>query len=156
MTYRITGLDPQIFAPFWGMEPDRLEAHRASLRLAEVDGIYPCRVSLDSASKGERLLLCHYVHHEVETPYRSAFAIFVREGASQAVFVDRCPPVFAARPLALRAYSSDGCLVDARLAAGDDADAAIRSIFELPQIAYIDAHNAAHGCFAARVHRDGD
>ena len=32
--------------------------------------------------------------------------------------------------------------------------AAIRDLFANPAIAYTDAHNAAHGCFAARIERN--
>ncbi len=34
------------------------------------------------------------------------------------------------------------------------ANAKIRALFDSPEIAYIDAYNAAHGCFAARVERN--
>ena len=44
-------------------------------------------------------------------------------------------------------------LRNAALAGPGEADAAIRNLFDEPEIAYIDAHNAAHGCFAARVER---
>jgi hypothetical protein len=33
------------------------------------------------------------------------------------------------------------------------ADQQIRSVFNDPDIAYVHAHNAAHGCFAAKVDR---
>ena len=33
-------------------------------------------------------------------------------------------------------------------------DPAIRALFERADIAYIHAHNAAHGCFAARIDRN--
>ena len=36
-----------------------------------------------------------------------------------------------------------------------DADPAIRALFADARIAYINAHNAAAGCFAARIERDG-
>jgi hypothetical protein len=35
-----------------------------------------------------------------------------------------------------------------------EADAAIRTLFDRPEIAAIHAHNAAAGCFAARIVRD--
>ena len=41
----------------------------------------------------------------------------------------------------------------ADLAVGDDVDPAIRKAFERPEAAYIHAHNAAHGCFSARIDR---
>ena len=47
-------------------------------------------------------------------------------------------------------------LKEARLAPPDTADAAIRDLFADARIAYIHAHNAAHGCFAARVERHGE
>ncbi|MEO0440278.1 MAG: DUF1203 domain-containing protein [Pseudomonadota bacterium] len=34
-----------------------------------------------------------------------------------------------------------------------EADQTIRQLFELDEVAYIDVHNAAHGCFVARVKR---
>ena len=46
-------------------------------------------------------------------------------------------------------------LQTARLAGPGEVDSAIRDLFADAAIAYIDAHNAAHGCFAARIERDG-
>jgi hypothetical protein len=45
-------------------------------------------------------------------------------------------------------------LQDAKLAAPDEAGRAIRALFDRDDIAYIHAHNAAHGCFAARIDRN--
>ena len=89
------------------------------------------------------------------TPFRSAFAIYVRAEAEEAEpYVDRAPPVFEGRPLALRGFDAEGMLRDARLAAPGESDPAIRALFERADIAYIHAHNAAHGCFAARIDRN--
>lgn len=157
MTYAVRGLEPSQFDAFFTMDEEELARHRARRVVAEADSHYPCRLSLESARKGERLLLLHHVHHDVDTPYRAAFAIFVREGVAEAAeYIDRCPPVFAARPLAFRGFSGEGILVDARLGDGDDADATIVAMFCNPAISYIHAHNAAHGCFAARIDRHGD
>jgi len=64
------------------------------------------------------------------------------------------PPVFEGRRLALRAFDGDAMLRTARLAGPGEADDAIRDLFADPAISYIDAHNAAYGCFAARIERD--
>ncbi|MBO9582440.1 MAG: DUF1203 domain-containing protein [Sphingobium sp.] len=40
------------------------------------------------------------------------------------------------------------------LAAASEADDAIRALFERDDVAYIHAHNAAPGCFAARIDRN--
>ena len=156
MTYRIAGLDPAPFAPLWAMGDDELKRHRARRVTADDAFGFPCRVTLEDAKPGEQLLLVHHVHHEVETPYRSAFAVFVREGAAgPALYEDRCPPCFAGRTLSLRGFDRDGALAEARLAAPGEADASIRDLLADPEIAYINAHNAAAGCFAARIDRDG-
>jgi hypothetical protein len=155
MTYRIAGLDPAPFAPLWAMDAEELERHRARRVVADDDFGFPCRVALEDAQAGEHLLLVHHVHHEVETPYRSAFAIFVREGAEPAEYVDECPPCFTGRTLALRGFDTDGALAKAQLAAPGEADEGIRALLADPRIAYINAHNAAAGCFAARIERDG-
>lgn len=153
MTYRIAGLDPAPFAPMWTMGDAELAQRGARRLMAENDRGFPCRVSLEDAVAGERLLLLHHVHHDVPGPYRSAFAIFVREGAERTVYEDRCPPCFAGRTLSLRGFDRDGALADARLAAPGEADRETRALLADPRIAYVNAHNAAAGCFAARIDR---
>lgn len=154
MTYLIEGLDPAPFRHLFAMEEAELAAHRAVLQTASASRGFPCRVSLRDADEGDQLLLVHHTSHAVETPYRNAFAIFVRRAASEpACYVDECPPVFAGRPLGLRGYTAAGNLLTARLAMPGAADDIIREMLSDPAITYIDAHNAAHGCFAARVQR---
>ena len=155
MTYRIKGLSRGEFEKYFSMSDAELAEHRAQLVVAESDRGYPCRVSLENARRGERLLLLHHTSHDVETPFRSSFAIYVREVAEDVPdYVDSLPPVFEGRPLALRGYSADGMLKNARLALAGDADGVIRELFADQDIAYIEAHNAAHGCFAAHIERD--
>ena len=117
---------------------------------------YPCRISLEDAAEGDELILLHHTSHDVSTPYRSAYAIYVRAGVQAANFIDQTPPVFAGRPLGLRAFDAAGNLIDAWLALSGEADVRIRDLFANPAIAYIHAHNAAHGCFAARIDRHED
>ncbi len=155
MTYRISGLDPSQFAHLIGRSDPELAALGAARVTATADRGFPCRVSLDDAKAGETLILFHHVSHDVATPYRSAYAIYVREAADEAaVYEDRTPPVFAGRPLGLRGFGQDGMLKTAMLALPGEADEKIRVLLEDPAVAYIDAHNAAHGCFAARIERD--
>ncbi|MDZ3830693.1 MAG: DUF1203 domain-containing protein [Sphingopyxis sp.] len=156
MTYVIQGLSPDIFAPLFDLDDAGLAAHHARCVTATADRGFPCRVSLCDAKAGEALILLHHVSHDVATPYRSAYAIYVRSGAESATFVDEMPPVFEGRWFALRAFDTEGMLQTARLAGPGEADAAIRDLFADDRISYIDAHNAAHGCFAARVTRTGE
>lgn len=154
MTYVVRGLEPDQFAPLFAMSDEALAERRALRVRAAANNGFPCRVSLRDADEGEELVLVHHVNHDVETPYRNAFAIYVRKDASEAArYVDECPPVFVGRPIALRGYNADGVLAAARLTLPGETDGGIRALFDDAAIAYIDAHNAAHGCFAARIER---
>lgn len=156
MTYRISGIDPAPFSHLFTADDAELARHHASRVRAGADKGWPCRVTLEDAREGEQLILLHHVSHDVATPYRSAYAIYIREEAAKAVpaaFVDTLPPVFEGRPIALRAFDDAGMLRDAALALPGMADERIRALFDNADIAYIHAHNAAHGCFAARIDR---
>jgi hypothetical protein len=140
-----------------GASDDALAKAGAVRVTAESDRGFPCRISLEDAKAGEALILLNYTSHDVATPYRSSYAIYVRESARvPADYVDAVPPVFEGRPLGLRAFDAKGMLRDAALALPGQADEKIRALFDAPEIAYIHAHNAAHGCFAAKVERHDD
>lgn len=154
MNYRITGLAHEPFAGLFELD-DAALAERGAVRVtAGADRGWPCRISLQDASAGEELILLHHVSHDVATPYRSAYAIYVRSLAkNSANYVNETPPVFEGRPMAFRAFDADGMLRNANLALPGQADEKIRELFASDEIAYIHAHNAAHGCFAAKVER---
>lgn len=154
MTYRIRGIDPAPYQKLFGMsEPDLAEAGAVRV-VARCKPGFPCRVSLTDAEIGEEMILLNHVSHDVETPYRSSYAIYVREQAGEAAeYIDELPPVFANRPLGLRAFNSAGMLANAALAMPGNAEVSIAALLADDEIAYIDAHNAAQGCFAARIER---
>ena len=154
MTYLISGLPLEPFQPLFDMDDDALAAHGAVRRTAGATGRHPCRVTLEDAAPGERLLLVDYQHQDADTPYRSNYAIYVREAATAPRrFEGELPPVLRDRPIAVRAFDEAGMLVGAELALADDVEAAIGRLFANPEAAYLHAHNAAHGCFAARIDR---
>ena len=149
MTYQITGISPDQLANI-ARAPGTVRV-RASGKPG-----FPCRVTLEDAEPGEELLLFHHVSHDVDSPYRSSYAIYARTGATTAAhYVDAVPPIFLGRPLGMRAFGTDAMLKSACLSMPGEADKSIRQLFELDEIAYIDVHSAAHGCFAARVERSG-
>lgn len=154
MAYRIEGLAPAAFESLYGMTDGDLTARGAMRVVADAPHGYPCRVTLEDAREGESLILLNHVSHDAATPFRSAYAIYVREGAAEAaVHVDEIPPVFEGRALGLRGFDAEGMLRGALLALPGEADAKIRALFARPEIATIHAHNAAAGCFAARIER---
>lgn len=153
MTYMISGLSPDPFAPLFTMDDAELAANNARRIIATADRGWPCRISLDDAKAGEAVILLHHVSHDVDTPFRSAYAIYVRDGVETATYCGELPPAFVGRTMAFRGFDDAGMLASARLGPGKDGDAAIRDLFADPRIAYIHAQYATNGCFAARIER---
>jgi hypothetical protein len=153
MTYMIKGLPRDRFADLFALSEAEL-AERGARRVVADNDSFPCRVSLQDARVGEMLILLNHVSNDVAGPYRATHAILVREKAEEiAPLVDETPPVFARRTLSLRGFDASGDLVASRVSAPDGHDGAIRELLSDPRIDHIDAHNAGHGCFAARIER---
>ena len=150
----IRGLDPAPFAALYGLT-DAALAERGVMRM-EVDAkpSFPCRASLEDGDIGQTMLLLNYEHLPVDSPYRQSHAIFVREGETEAAqFENEVPEQLAIRMLSLRAYDAEGMMTDADLVEGGELSAAIDRFFADPSVAYLHAHNAKRGCFAARIDR---
>jgi hypothetical protein len=154
MAYRIEGLAPAAFESLFGMMDGELAARGAVRVVADSPSGYPCRVSLADAAPGEELVLLNHVSHDVAGPFRTAYGIYVRKGAETAAFTDEPPEMLDKRTLGLRGFDGEGMLRGALLALPGEADARIRELFERPEIATIHAHNAAYGCFLARIERN--
>jgi hypothetical protein len=154
MAYQIEGLAPAAFAHLFHLSEDELAARNAVRVIAEEGGGYPCRVSLADAAPGDELILLNHVSHDVPTPFRTTYAIYVRKHAAPASYVDEVPDYLDRRTIGLRGFDAQGMLRDAAVAMPGEADAGIRTLFEEPRIATIHAHNAAHGCFLARIERN--
>lgn len=156
MAYRIRGLSPAPFAPLFALDDAALVARLARRVIAPDDSRCPCRVSLIDAARGETLVLVHHVSHDVATPFRAAHAIYVRASAAQAEAIDHVPAMLNRRRPSLRGFDARGILHAAALADPGAAEAGLLGLFADPAVAYIHAHNAAHGCFLAAVTRHGD
>jgi hypothetical protein len=154
MSYAISGLPIETFRPLFALSDEDLAARGVLRKTAVAGGRYPCRITLEDAQPGQTLLLLNYEHQDAATPYRSNYAIYVNESAAETRhLVDETPLVLHDRPIALRAFDEAGMLVASDLALANDVEAAIERQFAKPEVAYLHAHNAAPGCFAARIDR---
>ena len=153
MRLRITGLPAADFAPLFALS-DAVLAARGALRVvADAPHAYPCRVSLTDAAPGDALLLVNYEHQPAATPYRSRHAVYVRDGETTFDAVDRVPDQLRRRILSLRAFDAAGMLLGADLAEGAALEPAAERLLALPGAAYLHAHFAKPGCYAARIER---
>ena len=153
MTYQISGLDPTPFLPLFDL--DEASLTRIGVRRMPVTDRpgAPCRLTLDDAQVGERVLLLNHVSVPFG-PYKASHAIFVTEGVGKSMrYEDIVPPAMDRRTLSLRAFAEDFDMVDAMLVQPGEADAGIRRLLDNPEVRSIHAHYATRGCFAAVVER---
>ena len=153
MNFRIRGLDPQPFRPFFAMDDAALGRAGIVSKVADSKPGFPCRVSLADAEPGQRVLLLNYEHLPVETPYRSRHAIYVSDAFQPFNAVNAMPQALRDRLLAIRAFDAAGMMVDADIAEGREAEPLIARLLGLPGVQYLHAHYARRGCFAARIER---
>ena len=154
MSFRISGLPAETFAPLFGLSDEELAKRGAVRRIADARKPgYPCRISLTDSSEGDELLLVNYEHHAVDSPYRMRFAVFVRRGEERYDAVDEVPEQLRSRTLAVRAFDGDAMLLGWELVEGKALEGAIGRLFANPRARYLHVHFAAPGCYAARVDR---
>src|SRR5271156_2349815 len=105
MTFRYVGLSPTPFAALLALDDADLTARGMRRMIADEKPGFPCRVSLEDAEPGERLILLPFEHHPAHSPYRAAGPIFVRETARATYDQSGAlPPVLRSRLLSVRAY----------------------------------------------------
>lgn len=155
MSYRITGLSPAPFRHLFGRSTEDLARYRARRYVADIKPGYPDRIELRDVEPGEVVILVNYVHQPADNPYHASHAIFVREGAEVAYDrMNAIPEAMRVRAMSLRAFGSDDLMVDADVVSSGELEDVIERFFADPRIAYIQAHYAKRGCYAARIDRN--
>jgi hypothetical protein len=154
VNFQIHALPLASFQPLFSLSDAELSGRNMRRVIADGRPAYPCRVSLQDAGEGERLLLLPHAHHIVDTPYRAYGPIYVREAAQQATLAaNEVPDLLRTRTLSLRAYDKDGMMVSADVLPGTEVEHGIEQLLEIPRTAYLHIHYAKPGCYACRVER---
>lgn len=154
MSFRVLGLDPRQFSHLVGLGDEELAKHGARRRIVGAGGGIPDRISVREALEGESLILLNYVHQPADTPYRASHAIFVLESATERCdIVDEIPDLLKTRLISLRAFGPDHELKSADVILGDQLPTLIGKFFENDNVAYLHAHYAKPGCYAALIER---
>lgn len=154
MDFTISALDAKQFSHLFELDESQLAS--LDIRRMEVNAHpgFPCRVSLEDAQIGERVLLLNYEHLPAASPYRSRHAIFVRESVATAqTKTNEIPQSLRIRLLSIRAFNDVGMMVDADVVHGREAVPVIKNMLSSPSTSYLHIHNAKPGCYAARVDR---
>ncbi|MEZ6001650.1 DUF1203 domain-containing protein [Hyphomonas sp.] len=154
MSFQIRPLPANAFKDLSTLCEDELSRRLVQRRVVDSSPGYPCRVSLEDARPGETVFLLNYTHHAAATPFRASHAIYVREGVDSADLPQgEVPDMIRQRIISLRAFDSEGMMVNAEVMNGIDVAAGIRTLFGHPPTEYIHLHFAKQGCYAARVDR---
>lgn len=153
MSFRVSGLDSDQFAQFFALSDAELGAYGVRREHVTEKPGAPCRVTLDDAEVGEPVLLLSYGHQPANSPYRQQGPIFVREQGERFVDVDVIPPALARRALTLRGFDAAHMMIEADLVDGPEAAVLVERFFANPNVAYIHAHYARRGCYAALFER---
>jgi len=153
MTFRLSGLPAEPFAALFRASNQELAALGALRCTADSDSSFPCRISLTDACKGDEVILTHYEHHAVSSPFRASHAIYVRPGEQRFDAIGQIPPMLRSRLLSVRAFDRGAMLVDADVGPGSDLQPLIERLFGDQRVSYLHVHFARPGCYAARVDR---
>lgn len=141
--------------PIADEQADELLSHPTlTRRVADSYHGYPCRRCLCDADIGEVLALVSYNPFHGESEYSQPGPIFLHaDGCRRFRSSDRVPAQLLRRHLSVRAFDASHTMVDARLVLGTCLDSTARELLEDERAAYLHVHNAAAGCWAARIDR---
>ena len=154
MPFQVKALPAASFERFYGKSDAELAAQGVQVQIADEQPSFPCRVTLRDAPVGTRMLLLNFEHQPAPTPYRSAHAVYVEDGAREhRPAVGEVPDSLRIRFLSVRAFDKEGMMVDADVTPGTEAAAVFDRMLAAPEVAYLQVHNAKRGCYAARVER---
>jgi hypothetical protein len=154
MDFKFLALSEHGFESFFSMSDSELAEHGALWIEVDSSPGYPCRISLEDAKVGERVLAMSFAHHDVKSPYNSSGPIFVRENAKRASLeINQVPVMLRHRQLSIRGYTSDAMMIGADVVDGEQLESHLHRLFQNPSIEYIHVHNAKPGCFNCTVVR---
>ena len=154
MSFIVSALPAEPFRPLFGLSDAALAERGVIRRKVDAKPGFPDRIEVRDAEPGESVLLVGYVHQSADTPYRASHAVFVREGATISYDrIDEIPDALRSRILSLRAFDATHMMIDADLVEGDALEGAIDRLLANPEVAYVHAHYAKRGCYAARIER---
>jgi len=153
--FQISGLQRHEFEEFFQLDDDGLAARGAKRYVADKAPGFPCRVSLEDAEPGERVLLIPYSHQPAQSPYRAHGPIFVRELAQTASLPpNTVPALLRSRMMSVRAYDARHLMIDAEVVDGRELERSLTRVLGNERVQYVHLHYAAPGCYACRVDRD--
>jgi hypothetical protein len=152
MSFIISALPAEPFAHLFELSDGELATQRARRVVVDAKPGVPCRVSLRDVEVGEAVVLVHYEHLAVDSPFRASHAIYVSRADRVRLAPGEVPAVLRSRLLSLRAFDAAGMLVLADVCEGVAIEPVIDRMLAR-NAEYLHVHFAKPGCYAARIDR---
>ena len=154
MQFQVSALDAAPFAHLYRLSEAALAALGAKAYVVDRSPGYPCRVTLEDAPLGARVILVNHEHLPGNTPYRSRHAIFVRDGAISAQpLAGELPGYLTRRLLSVRGFDAESMMTDAEVVDGADLRSLIGRLFVELRTVRLHVHTARQGCYLASIER---
>ena len=152
--FQISALRHADFERLFTLDDEALARVGAKRYVADRKPGFPCRVSLEDAEPGERVILVPYAHQPADSPYKASGPVFIREKAHTTQLPpDAVPDLLRTRMLSVRAYDAAHLMIHADVVDGREVESALAVAFSDARVAYVHLHYAKPGCFACRVDR---
>ncbi len=154
MTFQFHSLAADQFSHLFGLSDETLYDLGIGVYYSDAMPGYPCRVTLENAALGEKLLLLNHQHLAVDSPYRSSHAIFVKDhGVSKVCKPGEIPDIARTYLLSVRGFDAQDMIVDADVCEGENIEQQLAKFLANDEVTYIHLHTARRGCFLAAVSR---
>jgi hypothetical protein len=152
--FQISALRRDHFEELFRLDEEALALRGAKWYVADKKPGYPCRISLQDAEPGERVVLVPFCHQSASSPYRATGPVFVREAAQTAsVAPNTVPALLRTRLLSVRAYDDHHLMTGADVIDGRELEPLLTQRLASGTVGYIHVHFAGPGCYACRVDR---
>jgi hypothetical protein len=153
MSFVISALPAEPFAHLFELTDAALATYRARRIVVDAQPGVPCRVSLRDVAVGETVVLVHYEHLAVDSPFRASHAIYVSRTDRARPAPREVPDVLRRRLLSIRAFDTAGMLVEADVCEGVALEPVVGRMLARTNAEYLHVHFAKPGCYAARIDR---
>ncbi|MBI2511426.1 MAG: DUF1203 domain-containing protein [Opitutae bacterium] len=126
-----------------------------TVRVSVAEGGEPLRDQLRRAAPGERIILGGYQAVALPSEFAAIGPVFVSADGADAPppIRDALPAGYFNRTFALRGYDALDRIAHSTLVEPERAPDEFAAMLARPGVAYLHAHFAGHGCFAARIDR---
>jgi hypothetical protein len=152
--FKLVALDKSQFESYFNLNETQLAEKGIRKMIVDEFPGFPCRVSLADAEIGEEVILLHFEHHNVNSPYKTGGPIFVRKTAQTLKpEINEIPKMFNHRLLSIRGFNKHATMIFADVTQGDNLKEKLNNILNNKEIDYLHIHNAKPGCYNCLVTR---